>query len=100
MDVAYGCGEFINNLRAKTKYAVDLNPDTRSHLSSSIIFKELSALSIGTASKESADVIFASNFLEHLPDKKTFEIFLDNVWQSLGLTHLSLCEALTLKGVL
>jgi SAM-dependent methyltransferase len=73
-----------------------------------------------------ADVIFMSNFLEHLPDKKTLDELLDQCmialkpggkliilgpnlrylpgeyWDfydhHLGLTHLSLSEALQLKG--
>jgi hypothetical protein len=71
-------------------------------------------------------VVFTSNFLEHLPDKAALEQLLDQVLLSLkpggrylimgpnllylpgqywdfydhhlGLTHLSLCEALALRG--
>lgn len=74
----------------------------------------------------SADVVFTSNFLEHLPNKQSLDVFLEQVklvlkpggrylilgpnlrylpgqyWDfydhHLGLTHVSLCEALKLKG--
>lgn len=126
IDVACGYGEFINNILAKTKIGIDLNPDSKSHLSSEVEFHSISALALDTLGKASANILFTSNFLEHLPDKTTLNIFLDKVmsvlkpgggyliigpnlrylpgeyWDfydhHLGLTHLSLCEALELKG--
>lgn len=126
VDVACGYGEFINNIRAKKKIGIDLNPDSKSHLSSEVAFHSISALALDTMERACANVLFTSNFLEHLPDKTTLNIFLDQVmgvlkpggrylimgpnlrylpgeyWDfydhHLGLTHLSLCEALELKG--
>lgn len=125
IDVACGYGEFINNIVAKRKIAVDLNNDTRSHLENDIEFYQVPATELSTYFNEEADVIFTSNFLEHLPDKETLNKFLSEVQQSLrvggkyiilgpnlrylpgeywdfydhslGLTHLSLIEALRLK---
>lgn len=126
VDVACGYGEFINNVRAAKKIAVDLNPETKSHLDSSVEFHALAAANIETLGERQVDVLFTSNFLEHLPDKRALETFLEQVltvlkpggrylimgpnlrylpgkyWDfydhHLGLTHLSLTEALELKG--
>ena len=126
VDVACGYGEFINNIKAGTKIAVDLNPDTKSHLGPDVEFHALSAGEISAIGKNRADVLFTSNFLEHLPGKEALNGFLEQVlsvlkpggrflilgpnlrylpgeyWDfydhHLGLTHLSLSEALELKG--
>lgn len=126
VDVACGYGEFINNIQARKKIGIDLNPDSIQHLNSDIEFHSISAGSLNALGEESANVLFTSNFLEHLPDKTTLNSFLNQVlmvlkpggryiilgpnlrylpgeyWDfydhHLGLTHLSLCEALELKG--
>ncbi len=126
VDVACGYGEFINNVDAGKKIAVDLNPDTKNHLNTDVEFYSLSAGDLAAIGENSADVLFTSNFLEHLPDKPALDRFLDQVmrvlkpggrylilgpnlrylpgkyWDfydhHLGLTHLSLGEALELKG--
>lgn len=126
VDIACGYGEFINNIQAKRKVAVDMNPDTRNFLNPDVEFHQCSALQIDTDLTGSADIVFTSNFLEHLPDKKTLDVFLQQVkgvlkpggkyiilgpnlrylpglyWDfydhHLGLTHLSLVEALRLQG--
>lgn len=126
VDVACGYGEFINNIRAGRKIGIDLNPDSKKRLSQEVEFHCVSAGNLDTVGKETANVLFTSNFLEHLPDKAALNIFLDQVlnvlkpggrylimgpnlrylpgqyWDfydhHLGLTHLSLCEALELKG--
>ncbi|OZI62969.1 class I SAM-dependent methyltransferase [Bordetella genomosp. 11] len=126
VDVACGYGEFINNIEAKRKIAIDLNPDARSFLGDEVEFHQCLATELGSAVRGEADVIFTSNFLEHLPDKQVLNAFLDQVmlalkpggkyiilgpnlrylpgeyWDffdhHLGLTHLSLSEALQLKG--
>jgi SAM-dependent methyltransferase len=126
VDIACGYGEFSNNIIAKRKIAIDLNEDARSFLSNEVEFYQCSANNISSIINGSADVIFTSNFLEHLPNKQILDDFLDQIlmalkpggkylimgpnlrylpgkyWDfydhSLGLTHLSLSEALRLKG--
>ncbi|MGH8475570.1 MAG: class I SAM-dependent methyltransferase [Methylococcales bacterium] len=126
VDIACGYGEFLNNIQAAKKIAVDLNPDARRFLKPEIQFHQCMATNLGSVVKGNADVVFTSNFLEHLPDKKTLDEFLGQVllalrpggkyiilgpnlrylpgeyWDfydhHLGLTHLSLSEALQLKG--
>ncbi len=126
VDVACGYGEFLNNISANKKIAVDLNADALKFLCPNVEFHQCKATNLDSVIKEKADVVFTSNFLEHLPDKKTLDVFLDQVmtvlkpggkylilgpnlrylpgqyWDfydhHLGLTHLSLSEALQLKG--
>jgi SAM-dependent methyltransferase len=126
VDVACGYGEFLNNIVARRKIAVDLNPDTPKFLDTTVEFHQCQATELGRVVTGVADVVFTSNFLEHLPDKDVLDEFLDQVlialkpggiyivlgpnlrylpgryWDfydhHLGLTHLSLSEALQLKG--
>ena len=126
LDIACGYGEFINNIEAKEKLAIDLNPDAKGYLNKDISFELCSANDLKHKIKGKADIAFTSNFLEHLPDKNTLNEILDGImvalkpggkylilgpnlrylpglyWDffdhHLGLTHLSLCEALRLKG--
>jgi SAM-dependent methyltransferase len=126
VDVACGYGEFINHIRAARRVAVDLNPDAPQRLEQAVEFHLCSATELSSVVRGEADVVFTSNFLEHLPDKKVLDQFLDQVHSALrpggsyvvlgpnlrylpgaywdfydhhlGLTHLSLSEALRLKG--
>lgn len=126
IDVACGHREFINNIIASNKIAIDLNPESKKFLDSSINFYQLSASNISQVGEGIADVLFVSNFLEHLRDKTALEEFYDQVlsllkpggkfmilgpnlrympgkyWDYydhfLGLTHFSLIESLELHG--
>jgi SAM-dependent methyltransferase len=75
IDIACGYGEFINNIEAGRKIAVDMNPDALSFLNTDVEFHQCSALQIDFDLADTADVVFTSNFLEHLPDKKTLNLF-------------------------
>lgn len=69
LDLACGYGEFINNIRAGRKLAIDLNPDAPKHLNPDVTFHQILATDLPVVGSEIADVVFTSNFLEHLPDK-------------------------------
>jgi SAM-dependent methyltransferase len=72
LDLGCGYGEFINNIIAGKKHGLDLNPDTPQYLSGDVEFHDTSAASLSkVASANYFDVVFTSNFLEHLPDKVT-----------------------------
>jgi SAM-dependent methyltransferase len=68
VDLGAGSCEFINTVNAAKHIAVDLNPDTKAaaadhvevHLSRSDDMAEIDSSSV--------DVVFTSNFFEHLPD--------------------------------
>ena len=69
LDVACGYGEFINEVRAARKLAVDLNPDSPKFLAPDVEFHRVPATDLSTISPGSVDVVYTSNFLEHLRDK-------------------------------
>lgn len=79
LDLACGYGEFINNIKVKKKFAVDLNPDASKHLSKDISFKSAMADELEHIPSNSLDRAFTSNFLEHLPDKKACDAVLKEI---------------------
>lgn len=69
LDLGSGWGEFINNIGAAKKYAMDLNPDTRTSVASNVTMLEHDCTQEWPLPKESLDCVFASNFFEHLRTK-------------------------------
>ncbi len=69
LDLACGYGEFINNIKAKKKYAVDLNSDASQFLDVDVEFRLARADAISGIDSGTIDVVFTSNFLEHLRTK-------------------------------
>ena len=70
LDLGCGYGEFINNIPAGRKLAMDLNPDAPSHLAPGIEFLHQDCSAPWPLPDNSLDVVFTSNFFEHLPDKE------------------------------
>src|SRR5215207_4030478 len=69
LDLGCGYGEFINNIKCGRKIGMDLNPESRAQLNPDV---ELLAQDCSTRWQlpdSSLDVVFTSNFFEHLPDK-------------------------------
>lgn len=125
LDLACGYGEFINNVSAKSKTAVDMNPDAAGHLDPGIRFIHTSATAIRLPDA-AMDVVFTSNFLEHLNSKAECDMVFSEVlrilrpggrfivmgpnikycyksyWDfydhNIGLSHLSLAEGLMVSG--
>jgi SAM-dependent methyltransferase len=79
VDLACGYGEFINNIRGKKKYAVDLNPDARTNVADDVEFCPSRADAMSAIHDDSVDVVFASNFLEHLRNKEECDAVLAEV---------------------
>ena len=69
LELACGYGEFISTIRARRKYGVDLNPDTAARLPAGVEFRNASADDLSFMPTAGVDVVFTSNFVEHLPDK-------------------------------
>lgn len=69
LELACGYGEFINNVAAKHKFAIDTNPDASRYLKDDVVFYHSDAQAMTELSDGSIDRVFTSNFLEHLPDK-------------------------------
>ena len=66
LEVGAGYCEFINNIAAARKLAVDLNPDTRRHANPDVQVFQTSSTDLKAIPSGSVDIAFASNFFEHL----------------------------------
>jgi SAM-dependent methyltransferase len=69
LDLGCGYGEFINNIRCKAKFGMDLNPESRSYVGPDVTFLGQDSTMPWELPDGSLDVVFTSNFFEHLPDK-------------------------------
>lgn len=126
LDLGCGYGEFINQISAGEKYAMDLNPDAPARLSKDIRFLQQDCSTRWPLADASLDAVFTSNFFEHLPDKSALGRTLDEIARCLApggqliamgpnikflpgaywdfwdhyvaLTEQSLSEALTTRG--
>jgi SAM-dependent methyltransferase len=126
LDMACGYGEFINNIAARRRYATDLNPDVPRHLNDDVAFFLAPSVNMAGIGDQSVDVVFTSNFLEHLPDtaacdstfaevsrvlraggrfivlgpniRYLFREYWDFYDHHLPLSHLSLAEGLEAQG--
>jgi SAM-dependent methyltransferase len=125
VDLGAGFCEFTNATRGARRIAVDLNPETKRYARNAEVLltssEDLSAIEAA-----SVDVVFTSNFFEHLPSKRALLntlsechrilvprgrllVLMPNLrylsgryWDyfdhHLPLTHLSLAEGLALAG--
>lgn len=126
LDLGCGYGEFINNIHAAKKFGMDLNPDTRQHLGGDVVFLEQDCSAKWHVEERSLDVVFTSNFLEHLREKPALDATMTEAYRCLkpggrliamgpnirflpgeywdfwdhylALTELSLAEALEIRG--
>jgi SAM-dependent methyltransferase len=126
VDLGAGSCEFINNIVAARRIAVDLNPDTARFAERDVEVLTTSASEMSALANDSVDTVFTSNFFEHLPSKDLLldvlrechrvtkgdgrlVVVMPNVrylpgryWDyfdhHLPLTHLSLAEGLNLAG--
>ena len=73
VDIACGYGEFINNISAARKIGVDLNPDVKRFLDPSVEFHNVAVADLARLGEGVADLVFTSNFLEHLKDKEELD---------------------------
>ena len=70
LDIGCGYGEFINNVRCRTKFGMDMNPDTAKFLSPDVQFLQQDCTTTWNLPAASLDAVFTSNFFEHLPNKQ------------------------------
>ena len=66
---ANGYGEFINQVSCRRKFAMDLNPKTARCLDPSVTFCQQDCSARWQLEDNSLNLVFTSNFFEHLPDK-------------------------------
>ena len=83
LDLGCGYGEFINHANCQVRMAMDLNPKTKSLLNKEIILHEQDCSKPWRIESNSLDLIFTSNFFEHLPEKKALDRTIVEIKKSL-----------------
>ena len=83
LDLGCGYGEFINQIACKTKLGMDLNPEAPNRVNADVrcLLQDCSVR--WDLADNSLDVVFTSNFFEHLPDKSALGHTLDEVYRCL-----------------
>jgi ubiquinone/menaquinone biosynthesis C-methylase UbiE len=126
LDIGAGYCEFINNIKCAKKYAVDLNEDTPAFANPDVSVLAFPSTDLSCFADLTFDVVFMSNFLEHLASKSDLLKTLSEIYRilkrrgqimilspniryagkeywdffdhCLPLSHKSLLEALRLAG--
>lgn len=78
MDLGAGYCEFLRYIRCRERIAVDLNPEVHDYAPPGTRVLITPSNDLSAVPSQSVDVVFASNFFEHLPDKATF---LETLWE-------------------
>jgi SAM-dependent methyltransferase len=80
-----GCGhcEFINNVRSERRFGMDLNPDTLKHAAPGVEIIAQNCAHEWNLPNGSLDVVFTSNFFEHLYTKRDLRDTLMQAWRCL-----------------
>jgi ubiquinone/menaquinone biosynthesis C-methylase UbiE len=66
LEIGAGYCEFINNIQSASKVAVDLNPDIKSYARPDVELVISSTSHMPAVPDHSVNIVFASNFFEHL----------------------------------
>lgn len=66
LEIGAGYCEFINNIKAKRKLALDLNPDMKEFANNDIEVFLSGSTNMSQIKDNSCDIAFTSNFFEHL----------------------------------
>lgn len=83
LDLGAGWGEFTRNIVANKKYAMDLNPDCGRNVAGFADFIQQDCSKQWPLPDASLDVVFTSNFLEHLPSKSAIDATLKEAYRCL-----------------
>lgn len=68
LDIGAGYCDFINNVDAKNRIALDYSPDLRKYANNGIEQINSSVTDMSKVTSNTVDVVFASNLFEHLTD--------------------------------
>lgn len=68
LDIGAGYCDFINQIRAARKYAVDANPEVARYCAPEVQFLQVASAELLDLPDGSIDVVMASNLLEHLSE--------------------------------
>lgn len=79
LDLGGGYCHFINNVTCARKYVIDLNPTAQRAAAAGVTVLLQDSAQPWPVAPASVDVVFTSNFLEHLPAKTDVEMTIANV---------------------
>lgn len=99
LDLGAGWGEFSRNIVAAKKYAMDLNQECGMRLDGISEFLHQDCSATWPLGDETLDVVFTSNFFEHLPDKRSIEATLDQAFRCLKRGGRIICMGPNIKHV-
>ena len=97
LDLGCGWGEFINNIVATKKYAMDLNRDAADKLAHGIEFLCQDCSAEWQLADDSLDIVFTSNFFEHLRSKDDLKSTLEQSWRCLKPGGTIICLGPNIK---
>jgi ubiquinone/menaquinone biosynthesis C-methylase UbiE len=83
LDVGAGYCEFINNIDCAKKYAIDLNKNTIQCADPNVKVFICPSENMSPISDKSIDIVFMSNFLEHLESRQQIIQTLEEAWRVL-----------------
>jgi SAM-dependent methyltransferase len=83
LDLGCGYGEFSNTVPAAHKFAMDLNPAARDRLNPDIQLFQQDCSQPWHLEDSTLDIVFTSNFFEHLPDKQLLRATLAEAFRCL-----------------
>jgi SAM-dependent methyltransferase len=99
LDIGSGWGEFINAIDGAEKIAMDLNVDAKTYLNPGIKHIHHDCNQKWPIDSNSLDVVFTSNFLEHLPDKKSIRFTVSEAYRCLKQGGRVICLGPNVKYV-
>ncbi len=99
LDLGCGWGEFINQVEAGQKFGMDLNPDSPGKLAPGVTFLSQDCSEPWSVPDESLDVVFTSNFFEHLPSKESLRRTLDQARRCLKPDGRLICLGPNIKDL-
>jgi SAM-dependent methyltransferase len=79
LDLGCGYGEFINQVDCATRYAMDLNPEAEQRVAPGVECLLQDCSTTWPFEDGALDLVFTSNFFEHLPDKPALGRTLDEI---------------------
>lgn len=83
MDIAAGHCEFINNIQAAEKYALDIDPRIKKYAGKNVLTVIASAQHLPKRFNNRMDAVFMGCFLEHLPSKDAVIAVLKSIYRVL-----------------
>jgi SAM-dependent methyltransferase len=97
LDLGCGWGEFINQVPAQRKYGMDLNPASASKLGKDVTLLSQDCSARWNLEDAYLDVVFTSNFFEHLPTKESLKHTLGEAFRCLKPNGRLICLGPNIK---